>query len=261
MTPRALRRLAVLLLGLPRAAAAVPTEGDAPERPPVTAAATTASGAFLPLGAPARNDAQRAYLYLQGGYDAARGGAVFDTTVQANIVGPLSLRGGPAYVGPDGALRPSVALTVQALRQSSHGVDLSVYGGYQAQGFNTVPAANLVVAVGRTFGRLTLLSNVGYGYGLDEGEHYGELRVAGLVRALPDLHVGLDARARVDLERDADEPENEPDFDVVAGPVVTWTVGHLAVSASGGVSAIKYRLAETPTAVSAIGQLLVGSSF
>ena len=252
---------AALLLGVTRAAAADPSDGDAPERPTVSAAATAESGAFLPMGVPARNDAQRAYLYLQGGYDAARGGAVFDTTVQANIVGPLSLRGGAAYVGPDGTLRPSVALTVQALRQSQHGIDLSVYGGYQAPGFNTVPAANLVVAVGRTFGRLTLLSNLGYGYGLEEGEHYGELRVAGLVRALPNLHVGLDARGRLDLERDADEPENEPDFDVVAGPVVTWTVGHLAVSASGGASVIKYRLSDAPVTVGAIGQLLVGSSF
>ena len=39
---------------------------------------------------------------------------------------------------------------------------------------------------------------MGYGYGLDEGEHYGEVHLAGLVRVLPSLHVGLDARARLD---------------------------------------------------------------
>ena len=268
MTPRDLSRSllcvftsAALALGAPRVADADPLEGDGPDPVPVSAARTAETGAFLPFTVPASNAAQRAYLTMQGGYDAARGGMVFDTAVQATVVGPLSLRGGAAYVAPSGTLRPSVALAVQALRQDRHGVDLSLYGGYQAQGFNTVPAANVTLAIGRTVGRVSLIANVGYGYGLDEGEHYGEVRLASLVRALPDLRVGLDARARIDLERDADEPENEPDWDLTVGPMVTWTVGHFAVSASGGLSAIRYRLSETPATVGAIGQLLLGSAF
>lgn len=268
--PHASRRLraltlaslaAALGLGAPRVALADPGDGDGPEAPPVSAARSAESGAFLPFTLPASSASQRAYLTLQGGYDAARGGAVFDTAVQATIVGPLSLRGGAAYVGPAGTLRPSVALTVQALRQDRHGVDFSVYGGYQAQGFNTVPAAHLMLAVGRTVGRVSLLANVGYGYGPDEGEHYGEVHLAGLVRVFPSLHIGLDARARLDLERDGDEPENEPDWDLVAGPMVTWSVGHFAVSASGGLAAIKFRNSEVPSSVGAIAQLLLGSAF
>jgi hypothetical protein len=251
-----------LLSSAARVAAADPVEGDGPDAPPpVNADETARTGAFLPYGAPANAAAQRAYITAQGGYDGARGGAVFATTAQANLVGPLSLRAGAAYAGPTGTFRPSVALTVQALRQSAHGVDLSVYAGYQAQGFNLVPAASVMVAVSRTMGRLTLLGNVGYGYGTEAGEQYGEAHLAGMVRATDNLHVGLDARARVDLERDADEPENEPDWDLVAGPVATWTVGHFALTATGGLSAIRFRNGDAPVALGAIGQLLVGSSF
>jgi hypothetical protein len=260
-TPYAAALAATVTLLATARAAADPARDDGDEPLPVSAARSAESGAFLPFTLPASNASQRAYLTMQGGYDVARGGAVFDTAVQANIVGPLSLRGGAAYVGPDGALRPSVALTVQALRQADHGVDLSVYGGYQAQGFNRVPAASLMLSVGRTIGRVSLIGNLGYGYGVEQGEQYGELRLAGLVRALPNLHVGVDLRARVDLERDADEPENEPDWDLVAGPMVTWSVGHFALSASGGLSAIRFRNSDAPPAVGAIGQLLVGSSF
>lgn len=249
-----------LALAAPAVAHADPVDGDGPEAPPVTAERTAATGAFMPYSAPANILSQRAYLTMQGGYDGARGGAVLDATVQANIVGPLSLRGGAAYVGPNGTFRPSVALGLQALRQDRHGVDLTVYAGYQAQGFNTVPAAYSMVAVGRSFGRLSLLANVAYGYGTEAGEQYGELHLAGLVRARPGLLVGLDARARLDLERDADEPDHEPDWDLVAGPMVTWTVGHFAVSASGGLSAIRYRDA-APMSLGAVGQLLVGSAF
>ena len=77
----------------------------------------------------------------------------------------------------------------------------------------------------------------------------------------------LDEAARetgwtVRFEHDlGDEPENEPDWDLTVGPMVTWTVGHFAVSASGGLSAIRYRLSETPATVGAIGQLLLGSAF
>jgi hypothetical protein len=242
------------------ASADPPSEGDNAPQGEVSGARSAESGVFLPYGLPAQSDAQRAYVWLMGGYDAARGGVVFDSTVQATLVGPLSVRGGAGYAGPDGQVRPSVSLAVQALRQSAHGVDLSVYGGFQSQGFNTVPAVQAVVALGRRFGRLGLITNVGYGYGLEEGEHYGEFRLAGQVRVLPSLQIGLDARGRIDLERDADEPENEPDFEVVAGPLATWSIGRFSLSAGGGVATIKFRRSEN-VLVGAQGQLLVGMAF
>ncbi len=237
-----------------------PAEGDNAPPGEVSGARSAESGVFLPYGLPAQSDAQRAYVWLMGGYDAARGGVVFDSAVQATLAGPLSVRGGAGYAGPDGQVRPSVSLAVQALRQSAHGLDLSVYGGFQSQGFNTVPAVQAVVALGRRFGRLGLITNVGYGYGLEGGEHYGEFRLAGQVRVLPSLHVGLDARGRVDLERDDDEPADEPDFELVAGPLATWSIGRFSLSAGGGVATIKFRRADA-VLVGAQGQLLVGMAF
>lgn len=251
--------LAVALAPL-AAQADPPEEGDNARQPVASGARTAESGAFLPLGVPARTDAQRAYLWMTGGYDAARGGMVFDSAVQATLFGPLSVRAGAGYVGPNGQFRPSVSLAAQALRQRDHGVDLTIYGGFQSQGFNTVPAVTATVALGRQFGRVGLLTNVGYGYGLEGGEHYGELRLAGLARVLPSLHLGLDARGRLDLERDDDEPADEPDFELTAGPVATWSINRFSLTASGGVAAIKFRRAEG-VLLGAQGQLLVGVAF
>lgn len=237
----------------------VPPGDDGSTRAP-TAAAGTQAGAFLPFTAPARGDTQRAYAWVQGGYDSAHDGFVFDSNAQAALAGPVSLRAGVGYVGPRGDIRPSVALSVDALHQERFGVDLAFYGGYQGQGFNTVPALNVLVAVGRSFGRLNLLANVGYGYGLDEGEHFGEARLAALVRVTPSLRIGLDSRARLDLERDDDEPENEPDWDVVAGPEATLALGRFVVSAGGGLSMIQYRLSST-VYTGAQGHLSLGAVF
>lgn len=178
----------------------------------------------------------------------------------ASLIGPVGLRAGVGYVGPGGTVRPSVSLSVDVLRQERHGINLAVYGGYQGQGFNTVPALNVVLSVGRRFGRVNLLANVGYGYGLEAGEHYGELRLAGVVHAHRLLTVGVDARARLDLERDDDEPTNEPDWDLFAGPQATLTLGHVAVSANVGFSSLKYRL-QSEVYAGALAQLSVGAAF
>lgn len=237
-----------------------PTEGDRARVPPASAARSAEAGAFLPLGVPARHDTQRAFLWMTTGYDAARGGMVFESAVQATLLGPLSVRAGAGYVGPNGQFRPSVTLAAQALRQSAHGVDLAVYAGFQSQGFNTVPALQATVALGRQFGRVGLLTNVAYGYGLEGGEHYGEVRLAGLARVLPSLHVGLDARGRVDLERDANEPADEPDFELTAGPVATWSIDRFSLTASGGIASIKLRRS-SDVLLGAQGQVLAGVAF
>lgn len=235
-------------------------EGEAATPHEVLGARSVDSGAFLPLGVPARGDAQRAYVHLQGGYDTAAGGPVFDGTAQARIAGGLSLRAGFGYVGPEGQGRPSVALTMDLLHQARHGVDLAVYAGYQGYGFNTVPAVALTLAVGRTFGRVNLLANLGYGLGVEEGEHYGEARLAALVRVHRVLSVGLDARARLDLERDDDEPDGEPDWDLVAGPLVTLAVDRFVVGLGGGFAATKFR-AGGDLRAGAVAQLSLGVAF
>lgn len=259
---RRLTRSIALMVGmtLPLSAWADPeVDGAEPPRE-VSGARSVDSGAFMPWSLPARGDAQRAFVLAQGGYDSAARGVVFEGAVQANIVGPLSLRGGFGYVGPDGQGRPSVALTVDLLRQAAHGVDLALYAGYQGHGFNTVPAASAALAVGRSFGRLRLLANVGYGLGVERDEHYGEARLGAMVRVHPMVAVGLDARARLDLERDDDEPEGEPDWDLVAGPLATLSFSRFVLGAGVGVSSTKFR-ASSEVRAGAIAHMTLGTAF
>src|SRR5206468_10155306 len=94
----------------------------------------------------------------------------------------------------------------------------------------------------RLLGSTRLLANAAYAVGTAEGERFGDVRLAGLTRVTRDLHVGLDSRLRLDLERNTVEPAGEPDWEVDAGPVATYALGRFVVSASAGATALKYRL-------------------
>jgi hypothetical protein len=230
-------------------------------RPALAAARSAEAGAFLPWTMAARSDSQRALVYGQGGYNAAEKSGVFETVAEAQIFGRVSLRAGGAYFGE--TFRPEAGLRIDALRQEAHGVDLAVLGVYETKGFNTVRAITARVAISRAFGETgatRLVSNLGYGIGLEEGEGYGDFRLAGLRRLTEKLHVGVDSRLRVDLERDSDEPPGEPDWEVVAGPVATYAIDRFIVTAMAGYSALKFRLVDG-TRSGAIGTLGVGAVF
>jgi hypothetical protein len=64
----------------------------------------------------------------------------------------------------------------------------------------------------------------------------------------------------VDLERDADEPEGEPHWELVAGPVVTMTAGRFAATAAVGLSALRRRF-ELVTEVGAVGHFSLNAVF
>lgn len=209
---------------------------------PVSAGAAAGAGAFQPFTTSARGDTQRALGFFQGGYDSARKGSVFQAAAEVQVWGRLSVRGGGSYLGPTGQLQPDVAVRVDALRQELHGVDVAAVVGYEAQGFNLTPAVMARAAIGRTLGDTRLTGNVGYGVGTRDGERYGDVRVAALQRLSRDLHLGLDSRFRIDLERDSDEPAGEPEWELTAGPVAALSLGRFVVSAGGGATAIRYRL-------------------
>jgi len=237
-------------------------EGNAKDGEPTERAArqSAEAGAFLPWTMGARSDSQRALVYGQGGYDSAQAGAVFETVLEAQLHGRISLRVGGSYLGPSGRFRPEAGLRVDVLRQELHGVDLAVLGVYEAQGFNTVRAVTARVAVSRTLGDTRLVSNLGYGFGLQDGERYGDLRLAGLHALTRSQRVGLDSRFRIDLERDDDEPIGEPDWELVTGPLATYSIDRFVVSATAGLSALKFRLVGT-THMGAIGALGLGAVF
>ena len=256
-TPLSALLTALSLAGV--ASADPEVDGAEPPRA-VSAARGVDAGAFMPFSLPARGDTQRAYALVQGGYDGAARGFLIESAVQANVYGPLSLRAGFGYSTPAEVGRPSVALTLDLLRQGAHGVNLALYAGYQGLGFNTVPAATVALALGRTFGRVNLLASAGYGLGVEQGEHYGEARLGAMVRVHPLLAVGVDTRARLDLERDGYEPEGEPDWDLVAGPLATLSIDRFVVGAGVGVSSTKFR-ASPEVRTGALAHLSLGAAF
>jgi len=218
-------------------------DDDAQSRARATdAGAAVEAGAFLPWATPARTDTQRALAFVQGGYDSARRGSLFQATAEVGLFDRVALRGGSTYLGPSGTLRPDFAVRVDALRQERHGLDLSASVGYEAQGFNLTPAVTARLAASRLLGATRLLASAAYGTGTTQGERFGDLRLAGLRRVTRDLHLGLDSRMRIDLERDQHEPPGEAEWEVDAGPVASYALGRFVVSASAGATALKYRL-------------------
>jgi hypothetical protein len=247
-------RFALFFAVLTASVARAEDDGDEPAASPASAAASN----FMPFAQSARSDTQRAFVATQGGYDSVRDAAVFRAAVQARVYGRLSLRGGMSYGDAAARVRPEVGLKVDALRQEKHGFDLAIAGGYEPQGFNTTPAASLRLALGRSFGATQLVANVGYAASLD-GERNGDVRLGLLHAVLPALQVGFDSRFRIDLERDEHEPAGEPEWDLVAGPTASYTLGPIVVSATGGGSALKLRFADA--GLGAFGSLGLGAAF
>jgi hypothetical protein len=183
-----------------------------------------------------------------------------DSIVEAQILDRFALRAGMSYLPAKDGFGLRVDGKLDALRQETHGLDLAIAAGYQSTGFNEVPAVAAHLAIGRSSGRLSLLANVGYGVGLEEAEQYGNAGLAGFYRVTEDVQVGIDSRFRIDLERDSDEPPGERDWDLMAGPQATVTVGPLAVTAGGGLAANQLRL-DPETRVGALGYLGLGAAF
>lgn len=258
--PVASAALLALAVAAPEVRAAEGQDQLAPALERGAAQESAAEGAFLPWTMGARSDAQRALVYAQGGYDSAEKGPVFQTVVEAQLLGRLSFRAGGSYAGPSGQFRPEGGLRLDALRQERHGIDLAVLGVYEAQGFNTVRAVTARVALSRAFGATRLVGNVGYGFGLQDAERYGDFRLAALHALTRGLQLGLDSRLRVDLERDANEPAGEPDWELVAGPLASFAFDRFVVSAGGGLSALKYRLVGARH-VGAVASLGLGAVF
>jgi hypothetical protein len=230
--------------------------------PPAAAEPTAAAGSFLPWTVSARPPGAggRGFLTLGGGYDAARGAGVGQASAEAQVWGPLSLRLGGFYSEASRSLRPDAGLKLGLLSQAKHGVDGALAVSYRAEGFNLKPSVEALAAVGRQIGRTNLLANAAFGAGLDEGERYGDVRLAALRRLGSAVYAGLDARARFDLELEFPEPAGEPELELQAGPVLTVPVGRLAVTAYGGLSVVRFREGEAAL-VGATGGLNVGSVF
>jgi hypothetical protein len=237
-----------------------PAGSSASALSPGPAQRSASAGAFSSWTTTARSDTQRATARVTGGYDGASKGATFDSGAEAQLVSRVAVRA----LGSSSPASPGLGLRLEgkldALRQEANGVDLAVAGGYESRGFNEVPAIAGTLALGRSLGALRLLANVGYARGLQEAEQYGSAGLAGIYQVSQQLHLGLDSRLRIDLERDDDEPPGEREWELLAGPTATFTLGSFAVIGGTGMALNRLRL-QPGLNVGAIGYLGLGAAF
>lgn len=233
-----------------------PESKGAPERAEVSAEA----GAFLPFTLGARVDSQRAFVSTTSGYDSANRTALLESAAALHIWGPFAIKAAAVYTADNNTLRPQFGLQVQALRQAKHGIDGSIAAFYKAEGL-TEPEGEIevIIALGRQFGRTSLFANLVVGSDFDGQERDGEIRVAGLQRLGNRFFIGLDNRVRFDLGSSKLKLLKEPSWDLIAGPTGVFTWNRLAIIAQAGASAVNFNA--TGTAVGAIALGGFGVSF
>jgi hypothetical protein len=223
---------------------------------PKEAAASAETGQFLPLSITPRTEASHAQVV--GGYDSVEGEAIVQTQVEAKLHERFQLSGAAEL--SQGTWEPKFAGQLGLLDEKKQGLDVSLFAGWEHKGFNGVAAVTARLAAGRHAGPAYVVAGAQLGVGLEDNERYGELSLGGVVPATRRLHVGVDSRARVDLERDATEPAGEASWDVQAGPVATLSAGPVAITATTAVAARELR-SVPGTTVGAVGLLGLAAVF
>jgi hypothetical protein len=221
---------------------------------------SAAAGTLLPYSVGARHERQGILIGGYGGFDQAKRAPVMAGTLDATFIENVTFRAVATNAGMSDRLTPTVGVLFDLMRESQYGLDLAIGGDYEHESWSTTPGVVTRAAIGKTVGLTRLQANAGFGLGIERGERYGDLRLSGLHPVAQALYAGIDSRARIDLERDMEEPSGELDWDVQAGPVVTLALGRFALSATGGVSAWKQRTADSAK-VGAVGSLGVGAAF
>lgn len=264
MSKRGLLRLAALPIPALMTCAALGARAQARDSEPasarVDASAAVAQGAFSPWSAPPAQHGVRASAWILGGYETAGQNPEVRSLAEAKIRGPFALRAGVNYDGLAKATRPFVGGRADLLNEARDGLNLAAIAQLQPVGFNTVPELGLGIALGRRIGRVLLFANAGYAQGLQAEERNASAGLAALVTLNEFERLGFDSKLQIDLERDGDEPAQEPDFRLVAGPLSTTTLGSISVSVGAGLSTWKYRL-EPATHVGAIAYTGLGLGF
>lgn len=160
---------------------------------------------------------------------------VGNTQGQAQIAGNIqwtpvqNLAGDVGAYYQVGAQGPSARLRYQFLNQVAHGLDLAGGVRFKTVGFHPDQGeVEFIVAAGRRFGQFELVLDgvfgveTGPGGGKDiEAKAFAGYRFSDAVRA------GLDSRIQVeagDEEGAAPKPAGIRDYDLTAGPALSWMV-------------------------------------
>ena len=235
-----------------------------PENKPAPAARSAEAGEFLPFTLSSRVDSQRAFVTTLGGYDSGRSTGLLQGQTEVNVWGPIAIRAGAVYTEQTGTLKPTFGAHVQVLKQAKHGLDGSVAVFYKPEGLTEGEGEiETFVTVGRQFGRVGVFGNLTYGQDPEGAERDGEVHVSGLYRLKENVHAGMETRLRFDLFSDnqlARRAKLEANWDFIAAPTVSWSIGQFALIAEGGVSLVNLT-AGGSTSKGGIGLAGVGAVF
>jgi hypothetical protein len=203
------------------------------------AARSAEAGMMLPSTVSARTDSQRGVVRVIGGYDSARDRMQLEALADVTLIGPVAARVGAMYGHTSASFRPTIGLRVQALKQEAFGVDLGLGGFYKPEGFTEAEGEiEVMVMVGRRFGRFSTFANLVYGQDPEAVERDGELRMGALYAISSPLQAGFDARLRFDLgsEEGKRRAEGGAEYDVWVGPTASYALGPVAAIAQVGLS-------------------------
>lgn len=213
------------------------------------------TGSFLPFtGSPA---VPASTVRTFGLYDGATNRGSLTLDARALLATWLQLQAAATHV--DGDVSSSATIQLGLLQDEKHGLDLLVAAGYTETGLNTVPAVLASISAGHELPGLYLIGGARFELGTEQSERALALNVATVRSLSPTISVGLDSELTLDLERDASEPMGESSHSLHVGPVVTYSVSRVAVSAGWGVALDKPRMSSSE--VGAYGLVGVGTAF
>jgi hypothetical protein len=164
-------------------------------------------------------------------------GGVNGTQGQANIAGSVmwtpieNLAGDVGMYWQVGANGPSARVRYQILSQSRAGIDLSAGARFKTVGFHPDQGeVEFLLLAGRRFGNIELVLNGVFGFetGGGNGKDVEGRAFAGY-RFTEDVRAGLDGRLQTEVADEETPPPGTPpktgrDYDMTAGPAVSWIV-------------------------------------
>jgi hypothetical protein len=229
---------AAALLAVPAVASADEPGG------PGTPSDESAPANLMALTAPARLNAASFSVTTWAGYDAALKNPRVTASVEATLVHRFAIAvGANSSADEQGqfALRPLIALRVQALEQTATGIDATAAVAYRQDRFDVDGGFfQSTVAVGRRFDRLQVVLNLTYGIDPEGDDHEGEACAAASFEVRPSLYVGVDGRYRHDLgSSDPNRAERDrAESETLAGATAAYAHRNWAVMLEAGVSRI-----------------------
>jgi hypothetical protein len=222
-------------------------------------------GLFLPNTIAPSLGRQAAGAVGLGGYDTAQRSPVTSMLGELHVYGPLDLRLGLNYTPnvAEGAspIEPQFGGRLHLLAQAEQGIDAAAVLNYRLDRYTKDSGLmQAMFVVGRRFGRIGLLANLGYGQDPEGDDREGEAALAAMYSFSEPLQIGFESHARFDLF--SSDPRRAARHDALAqiasGPTLHYGIGSLIVLAQVGVSTL---VGTESTRAGAIGLAGVGGVY